>query len=70
MLRVVFYFSSICLLFFWSYAVTYATHQITRIPTTVLENHTPYDQLYKEQPNLQNLKVFGLLQVCKEIDLS
>jgi len=41
--------------------VTYATDLINIIPTDVLEIHTPYDLLYKEQPNLQNLKVFGSL---------
>jgi len=46
---------------FWSYVVTYATNLINKIPTDVLEMQTPYDLLYKEQPNLQNLMVFGYL---------
>jgi len=41
--------------------MTYATHLINKIRINVLENHTPYDLLYKEQPDLQNLKVFGSL---------
>jgi hypothetical protein len=46
---------------FWSYAVQHATFLINRIPTPALQHKSPYEMLYNELPDLENLKVFGSL---------
>ncbi|CAN1779045.1 Retrovirus-related Pol polyprotein from transposon RE1 [Linum perenne] len=45
----------------WSDCVLHAVYLINRIPTPILQNHSPYEKLFKAVPNLRNLKVFGCL---------
>jgi len=45
----------------WSYAVIHSVHLINRFPTPLLQNKCPYIVLYKQQADLNHLKVFGCL---------
>lgn len=38
-----------------------AVYLINRTPSSVLENETPYERLYKKKPASEHLKVFGNL---------
>ena len=46
---------------YWSFAVIHVVHLINRIPSIVLGKKSLYELVYKELPDLQNLKVFGSL---------
>lgn len=46
---------------FWGYCVMTAVHLINRLPTTVLQNKTPYESLYEEPVEYDRLKIFGCL---------
>lgn len=43
----------------WSSAFSHVVHLINRLPTPVLQRQTPYERLYKTQPDYSQLKVFG-----------
>ncbi|XXG61102.1 hypothetical protein AAC387_Pa04g2839 [Persea americana] len=44
---------------FWVEALATAVHLINRMPTTTLENQSPYYRLYKTTPSYDDLHVFG-----------
>ncbi|KAG8495625.1 hypothetical protein CXB51_013396 [Gossypium anomalum] len=44
---------------YWSDAFSHAVHLINRLPTPVLQNFSPYEKLYKVQPDYAQLRVFG-----------
>ncbi|KAJ9568078.1 hypothetical protein OSB04_004044 [Centaurea solstitialis] len=46
---------------FWPFAVTTATYLINRLPTTTLQNDSPYLQLFHKLPNYNKLRSFGCL---------
>lgn len=46
---------------FWSYAVNHVTHLINRLPTSVLNNRSPYEVLHGTKPDISYLKVFGCI---------
>ena len=46
---------------FWSYSVIHAIFLINRVPTPILQNHSPYELLYESKPDLSTLKTFGSL---------
>ncbi|CAH9106502.1 unnamed protein product [Cuscuta europaea] len=50
---------------FWDEAVRHATFIINRTPTRALVGTTPYEKLYCEKPNLEDLKVFGCIAYDK-----
>lgn len=47
--------------YFWSYAVSYATYIINRIPTPFLNDQSPYQKLHNTLPDLNHIKIFGSL---------
>jgi transposase InsO family protein len=46
---------------FWSSAVLQAAHLRNRVPTTALNNMTPYQAFYGQKPSLSHVRVFGCL---------
>jgi hypothetical protein len=44
---------------YWSDAVLTATHLRNRLPTTALDNKTPFQAFYGHKPSLSHLRVFG-----------
>jgi hypothetical protein len=46
---------------FWCYAVTHAVYIMNRIPIPILKNKSPYSLLYKCDPDMHLLRVFGSL---------
>ncbi|MCH83592.1 LTR retrotransposon like protein, partial [Trifolium medium] len=46
---------------YWGYCIATAAHLINRTPSANLDNLTPYELLYKEQPDFSRLKTFGCL---------
>ena len=46
---------------FWSHAFQAATYLINRLPTTILNNKSPYDMLFNVAPTYSKLKPFGCL---------
>ena len=45
----------------WCYAIKHVVFLINPIPSPDISNKTPFDLLYKEQPNFSSLKIFGCL---------
>ncbi|KAA3481767.1 Retrovirus-related Pol polyprotein from transposon TNT 1-94 [Gossypium australe] len=41
---------------YWSATFSHAAHLVNRLPTPVFQNQTPYERLYKAQPNYSQLK--------------
>ncbi|CAN1754083.1 Retrovirus-related Pol polyprotein from transposon TNT 1-94 [Linum perenne] len=46
---------------FWSDCVLHAVYLINRMPTPILNKHSPYEKLHGSSAILDNLKVFGCL---------
>ena len=46
---------------YWGEALLTAVHLINRMPTTVLQNLSPFEAFYKVKPCCEHLKVFGCL---------
>ncbi|KAL8121683.1 hypothetical protein AgCh_018423 [Apium graveolens] len=46
---------------FWEDCVLVATHITNRLPTPLLKNKTPYELLYKKEPNYGYMRSFGCL---------
>ncbi|CAL2238106.1 unnamed protein product [Prunus armeniaca] len=46
---------------YWSYAFQTAVYLINRMPTPILKNVSPYQQLFHQQPNYSRLRTFGCL---------
>ena len=46
---------------FWSYAVLHATYLINRIPSPLLQNKSPFFLRFGNEPDLNELRVFGCL---------
>jgi hypothetical protein len=44
---------------FWAEAISLSNYLLNRLPTKALEDKTPFEALFKERPNLENIKVFG-----------
>lgn len=55
---------------FWWDIVLAATHITSRRPTTILENVSPYEVLYKTKPNYNLLKTFGCFVIVYYPDKS
>ena len=53
--------SAIAHLNFWCFALLHATYLINCIPTPLLHNKSPYEQLYTHPCDISNLRVFGCL---------
>lgn len=52
-------FQSCLLKSFWSYVVLHATYLMNRVPSTALQDRTPYEVLHGSLPDLSQLRVFG-----------
>nr|GEX90697.1 zinc finger, CCHC-type [Tanacetum cinerariifolium] len=50
---------------FWAKAVRHAIYILNRVPTSALEDKTPYEALYNRKPNLENLRIFGCTAYAK-----
>lgn len=46
---------------FWFYAVNHVIHTINRLPTSFLDNKSPFQILHQCLPDLNLLRVFGSL---------
>ncbi|OMO58794.1 hypothetical protein CCACVL1_25353 [Corchorus capsularis] len=46
---------------FWTLAFQTALYLINRLPTPILNNHSPFQLLFKRDPNYSKLRVFGCL---------
>jgi len=46
---------------YWSYSETHATNIINMLPTSVLNDFSPHEMLYKTPPDFNQLKVFWSL---------
>lgn len=46
---------------FWPYSILVAAFIMNRLPTVVLKWKSPYDVLYKKQPDYMRMKPFGCL---------
>ena len=46
---------------FWSFAILHAVFLLNRLPTTALNNSTPYEKLFSKLLDISFLKVFGFL---------
>ncbi|KAG8483306.1 hypothetical protein CXB51_022295 [Gossypium anomalum] len=44
---------------YWSFAFSHAVHIINRLLMPILHHQTPYEKLYKTNPDYSQLKVFG-----------
>ena len=44
---------------YWTYAFSTAVYLMNRLPSSVLENTSPYQKLFQQTPNYQKLRVFG-----------
>jgi hypothetical protein len=54
---------------FWSYAVSHAVFIMNRIPTPLLQNQSPYCMLYKSDPDIHRLKIFGSLAYASTLQV-
>lgn len=48
----------------WGDCVLTAVYIINRLPTSLLDNKTPYEVFYKELPDYESMRVFGCLAVA------
>lgn len=46
---------------FWGECVLTTTHIINRIPSKAINNKTPYEILFKQKPNYDEMRIFGCL---------
>ena len=46
---------------FWTECVLTATYLVNRLPSSVLNGKSPYEMIYKTQPNLSLIRIFGCL---------
>ena len=52
---------------FWSEAILTATYLINRLPSTILNNKSPIEVIYKNKPNMDHLRVFGCVSYVHNI---
>jgi histone deacetylase 1/2 len=46
---------------YWPYAFQTATYLINRMPTSTLNNQSPFEKLFNQRPNYLKLKQFGCI---------
>jgi len=51
-------------LYFWGDCVLAAMHIINRLPSSVLQNKTPFEVLLKDSPSYDNLRIFNSLAMA------
>ena len=49
---------------FWGDCVLAAVHITNRLPSSVIQNKTPYEILYNKKPKYKHLKAFGCLAIA------
>ncbi|CAN1181640.1 Retrovirus-related Pol polyprotein from transposon TNT 1-94 [Linum perenne] len=53
---------------FWSDCILHAVYLLNRLPTPLLSNLSPYQQLYNKPPDYNTLRVFGCLCYASSLD--
>ncbi|XP_055803621.1 uncharacterized protein LOC129872729 [Solanum dulcamara] len=52
---------------YWDHCVLAAAYLINRLPSSVLEFHTPYERLYGRKPDISHLRTIGCLALAKNL---
>ncbi|KAM0049229.1 putative RNA-directed DNA polymerase [Helianthus debilis subsp. tardiflorus] len=52
---------------FWGECILTVAHIINRLPLKIISNKTPYEMIYNEKPEYNNMRVFGCLAYYRNV---